>query len=48
MLAAWFTYDQIMNVAKVLSDAHSYITGLRAKDREEQPAGSPGPNNRAQ
>jgi hypothetical protein len=43
-----FTYDQIMNVAKVLSDAHSFITGLRAKDREDLPAGSPRPNNRPQ
>lgn len=27
-----FGYDDLMNVAKLLSDAHSYITGLREQD----------------
>ena len=32
-----FGYDDLMNVAKLLADAHSYITALRENDRASNP-----------
>lgn len=33
-----FGYDDLMNLAKVLYDAHSYITALRSKPANRPPA----------
>ena len=34
-----FGYDDLMNLAKVLYDAHSVISALKAKERKTAPAG---------
>ena len=32
-----FGFDELMNVAKLLSDAHSWISAERAKDNADRP-----------
>jgi hypothetical protein len=35
-----FGYDDLPIIAKLLDDAHSFITGLRAKEPARQPSGA--------
>jgi hypothetical protein len=36
-----FSYDEIMNLTKVLLDAHTFITALRDKERTKPPTAAP-------
>jgi hypothetical protein len=36
-----FSYDEIMNLAKLLFDAHSYISNLRIEERQAKPSTPP-------